>query len=291
LSPTLCEIRAVVSGGPGTFNIAPASVPSSVSLENGQQSVFVDGTVFLAITITADTQAPTETLLAPLILNWSIPADSLHPETAGSLTFGITTTKRNLLFGFESFHVDNCRSKGDHNDSDVLFVTVANPRETLPTQQILLGDNLHAGDLVQEKFVGPFEISDADLLAVTFNVVNGAAGGTSPALALKVAAAVAAALAGLEEAHFLGLAASKIETGLLAAASGIFGALGELLGVASSDPDCSGSVVLRTVPYDKGQFAGGNQQFVPSAPETQHSPHDCGNNPNSTVVYLAKQVS
>jgi hypothetical protein len=69
--------------------------------------------------------------------------------------------------GFDQFKVENCRSKGDHNDSDWLTVTVSSDQNVFPSQVLLLGDNLHASDSVNQAYAGPFEIDNNELVTVT----------------------------------------------------------------------------------------------------------------------------
>ncbi|MGC4054983.1 MAG: hypothetical protein QM757_39585 [Paludibaculum sp.] len=289
-SSTLCELHAVVSGGPGTFSIAPSSVPKGISLSNAQQSAAVNGNVFLGFTINVDSSAPVGPLSPPLTIHYSVAANELHPEVSGDISFNIQTPKRSLLFGFSSFHVENCRSKGDHNDSDTLIVVVSTNKDAFPAQQILLGDNLHAGDPVNDKFVGPFEIDDTDTVTATFTVLNGATGDKSAEVGAKIVGVVLGAVAGLEEAHFLGLVATDIEKGILGAASGIFGGLGELLGIHPSNPDCSGAILVRTFTFSPGQLTDMPWSSNPVL-ETQKSPSECGNDPHTTVTYSIRQVS
>src|SRR5262245_49796011 len=76
------------------------------------------------------------------------------------------------MIGFESFKVENCRSKGDHNDSDWLSLVVSTDKDIFPPQTLLIGDNLHAGDEVRNIMAGPFEIDDDALVTATFKVTN-----------------------------------------------------------------------------------------------------------------------
>ena len=266
-SSTLCEIRVTPSGGPSTFTIAPASVPAGISLSNGQQSVSLNGSVFVGLTINVE-----------------------HAPVYGDLTFSIETPKRQLLFGLERFKVENCRSKGDHHDADTLIVVVSTNRNAYPAQQILLGDNLLKGNEVFGKLVGPFEIDDQNIVTATFTVLNGADGNKAVAVGTKIVGTVLGGVAGLEEAHFLGLAASGIEKGIMGAACGIFGTLGELLGVHQANPDCSGAVLVRVFTFAPGQLRGAPLTIGPTD-ETQRSPSECGSDPHATVTYSIKQVS
>src|ERR1700738_1245931 len=148
----------------------------------------------------------------------------------------VAMSTQSYLFGLQSFRVDNCRSKGDHNDSDTLGVVVTTNHVAFPPQHILLGDNLHAGDRVVEQFVGPFDFDDASFVTVTQSVLNGVTGSDADAVALKIGGAVLATLAGLEEAQFAGLAASDVETGILGAVGGVVTGIGEFLGISPSNP-------------------------------------------------------
>jgi hypothetical protein len=195
---------------------------------------------------------------------------------------------QSYLFGLQSFHVDNCRSKGDHNDSDTLIVVVSTNRDLFPSQQILLGDNFHAGDKVLDKLVGPFDIDETALVTVTYTVLNGIGGSDADAIALKIGGAVLGVLGGLEGANFAGLD-SKVEAEILSAVGGVLAGIGELIGISPSDPDCSGPVAVRTVSFPPGLLNGASQSLGPVI-ETQRSPSDCGNDPHSTVVYLAQPI-
>ena len=75
-------------------------------------------------------------------------------------------------FGFDLFHVDNCRSKGDHNDSDWLHLTIINGQTFFPTETVLIGDNLHAGDEVHSLLVGPFRLDETQVTTAIFGVEN-----------------------------------------------------------------------------------------------------------------------
>src|SRR5215470_244139 len=80
--------------------------------------------------------------------------------------------ERTWYFGFDTFKVENCRSRGDHNDSDWLSVVVSASHMLLPQQTKLIHNNLHAGDQVNLVFVGPFVIPDDVAVTVTWSVTN-----------------------------------------------------------------------------------------------------------------------
>jgi hypothetical protein len=203
--------------------------------------------------------------------------------------------KRPYLFGFEQFKVENCRSRGDHNDSDWLTVTVSSDQNVFPSQTLLLGDNLHAGDQVNQVYAGPFEIDDNALVTVTFFVMNLAHSAAedqrqqAEQIALGIGSAVLAVLAG---AGALGVLTTKAKAdevlgALFGVASGVLGGLAGLLGFTPSDPNCNGEVLTRTFAFQPGELAKRESFTIGPAipPETAKSPSECGNDPHSTVIY------
>src|SRR5690242_1022950 len=119
-------------------------------------------------------------------------------------------------FGFDSFHVENCRSKGDHNDSDWLTVTVTANNVAFPPQKLLIGGNLHAGDLVRSILTTALPLDDSMFVTATLLVVNLAHSDDqeqdATAVALKIGGAVVGVVAGLDELGFAGLDPSELET-------------------------------------------------------------------------------
>lgn len=85
----LCELRFIVSGGPGVLSMSPGNVPFGISLGNAQQTVNVDGEFFIGVNIDVDPQAPLNTTPTPLTLNYSVAADSLHDAVGGTVTFNV----------------------------------------------------------------------------------------------------------------------------------------------------------------------------------------------------------
>lgn len=78
------------------------------------------------------------------------------------------------VFSVDKIEIINCRSKGDHNDSDwlTLFLKVNN-NLLPPVGPISIGTNLHAGDGVQGPWwLGPVEIADADDVHAVVVVTN-----------------------------------------------------------------------------------------------------------------------
>jgi len=86
-SSTLCEIRADVVGDPGIFSIAPEAIPEGVSLANGSQSLPVDGSVFVGLSINIDPHAPLSSAAQPLSIRWTVAGDNLHDPVTDTLSF------------------------------------------------------------------------------------------------------------------------------------------------------------------------------------------------------------
>ena len=146
------------------------------------------------------------------------------------------------------FKVKNCRSKGDHNDVDTLIVTVSNDKSVQPPQKVLLGDNLHAGDEVRNKFVGPFFVDSAAHVSVTFVVLNSADGNVVENTVAKLVTAMGVVLDGISFAEttppgatsgFAGIVASKAEQFILGAAGLVFDVVGAVLGHSNLVPALS----------------------------------------------------
>ena len=192
-----------------------------------------------------------------------------------------------FMVGFEYFKVENCRSKGDHNDVDTLIVAVSNDK-IVQTQKVLLGDNLHMGDEVHNQFAGPFFLDGNANVTVTFTVLNSADGNVVENTIAKIAGALGAVLDVAEFAdttHAFNLRPSMLEEVILGGTGLVFDVLGLVLG--HSNPDCSGAVLVRSFTFNPHQeitFPAGQVE------ETQSSPEECGNQPHSLVTYSARRL-
>ena len=191
-----------------------------------------------------------------------------------------------FFFGFDSFKVENCRSKGDHNDSDWLTVTVTSGQTVFPTQTALIGGNLHAGDVVGPVLLGPFDVDRDKLVTVTFGVVNLShtddQGSKIEGIGLTIGGAVFAAIAGFEAAGpAVETTAGKIGDAVVGAVGGVLSTIGGLI-LGESNPDCDGEVLSRTLSFLPGEL---KPQSIGPNLETAVSPEECGNPPRSTVVY------
>ena len=209
--------------------------------------------------------------------------------------------KHLFMFGFEQFKVENCRSKGDHNDSDWLTVTVSSDQGVHPSQTLLLDGNLHAGQSVNPAYTGPFELDDDELVTVTFYVVNLAHSSgddqrrQAEQIALGIGSAVLAALAGVEAFEAFKSAADEaalksLIAGILGAASGVLGGLAGILGFTPSDPNCNGEILSRAFAFKPGELAERVPVLLGPSTETSKSPSECGNDPHSTVTYGCKSA-
>jgi hypothetical protein len=193
-----------------------------------------------------------------------------------------------LLFGFEQYKVENCRSRGDHNDSDWLSVNITAGLTLFPEMTVQLGDNLHAGDEVRDVFVGPVDVPNDQLVSVTYTVNNWShsedQSGAAKEAALKIGGAVLTVLGGVEGglAAFNEVNIAEAEAAIIGAIGGVLETIGEIVGIHSSDPDCDGQVLFRWLPFLPGTL--GPTKIGPTV-ETVRSPSKCGNDPHTTVIY------
>jgi hypothetical protein len=195
----------------------------------------------------------------------------------------------NFMFGFDSFKVENCRSKGDHNDSDWLTLTVSSGQTVFPGQTKQIGDNLHAGDQVQSIFLGPFTIDESKLTTATFAVANlrqqDDQGKKAAEIALQIGGGVLTVVGGLEAAA-AGLSKvvnAQIEGAIIGAVGSVLGTIGGVIGITDSDPNCDGEVFKRVLMFLPGELKPGTR--IGPVVETARSPSECGNDPHTTVVY------
>jgi hypothetical protein len=193
-----------------------------------------------------------------------------------------------FFFGFDSFKVENCRSKGDHNDSDWLTVTVTSGQTVFPTQTRLIGGNLHAGDVVGPVLLGSFDVDRDKFLTVTFAVVNLSHTDDQEKkiaeVALTIGGGVLTLLGGFEglEGAVNKSLAQQVVGGIVASVGGVLATIGGILGLPDPNPDCDGEVLTRTLSFLPGEL---KPQLIGPILETAKSPSECGNDPHSTVVY------
>jgi hypothetical protein len=189
--------------------------------------------------------------------------------------------------GFESFKVENCRSKGDHNDSDWLILTVTNGSTAFPSQTKEIGGNLHAGDSVSSFFLGPFSIDETHFTTVTFLVLNLSKEDNPNAkangVALQIDGGILAAVGG---GIAIGGALSKsliagIVGGVISLVGGVIATIGTAIG-SDSDPNCDGEIFTRVFTFGPGEFT---PHSIGPVLESVRSPSECGNDPHTTVAY------
>lgn len=201
---------------------------------------------------------------------------------------------QSFSFGFDSFKVENCRSKGLHNDSDWLILTVTSGQTGPPTQHRLLGRNLHAGDSVAPFLLGPFDVDTSKLVTVTFAVVNFSHTDDQENKAAEVALAVEGGIMALAGVGF-GIAGEitkdlsfKIAGAILSAVGGVLATIGGVIGIEDPNPDCDGEVFTRVMPFLPGELR--SQLIAFPFPETAQSPSECGGDPHTSVVYAVRQA-
>ena len=184
------------------------------------------------------------------------------------------------VFSVNRIEVHNCRSKGDHNDSDwiTMFVKINNSVQP-PVGPINIGTNIHAGDTFTGPWwIGPVEISDADNVSVAIIVTNHSHLSDineQRAEAIKVESAALGAIIG-------------IVGGPIGAAIGVaMAGLGEVLGwiVGKTNPNCNGEVLTATFEYPPGMLARQGTPQIVSNEYTAISPSECGNSPRTTITF------
>jgi hypothetical protein len=82
-----CVIRAKVTGGPAEFTVSHGPLPSGLSVTPDNQTVAVDGVVFVGLDISVDAHAPVGSL-PPVALLWTV----RDPELDGQLPMNIEVT-------------------------------------------------------------------------------------------------------------------------------------------------------------------------------------------------------
>jgi hypothetical protein len=193
-----------------------------------------------------------------------------------------------FFFGFDSFKVENCRSKGDHNDSDWLTVTVTSGQTVFPTQTKLIGGNLHAGDGVGPVLLGSFDVDSNKFATVTFAVVNLSHTDDQEKKIAEIALAVGAGVSTVVgaiatvEGIILKSTLEEIAGAIVSGFGGVLATIGTAIGISDPNPNCDGEVLTRTLSFLPGEL---KPQSIGPILETAKSPSECGNDPHSTVVY------
>jgi hypothetical protein len=196
-------------------------------------------------------------------------------------------TSNSYIFRVSDVLVHNCRSKGDHNDSDWMHLVVTiNDQVQEPTGLFNIGDNIHAGDELHGPWdVGPYLISDQDKVIVTLMVENLSHTNTAQQIgeAIKVGTLIVAAFGGVASALSKATAAIKLNAIL----AGVIGTAGEVLGwiVGESDPNCNGEILSQPFFFDRGELAQRAPFTIPNE-YTSRSPSECGNDPHTHLSFM-----
>lgn len=183
------------------------------------------------------------------------------------------------VFSVDQIAVQNCRSKGDHNDSDWLSIFLKINDSVKSVGPFNIGHNIHAGDVLTGPWwIGPSEVSDSDNVSLTYVITNHSHLSDindQRAEALKVeSAALGAILA--------------IVGGPIGATVGlVLAGLGEVLGwiVGKTNPNCNGEVLHDTFEYPPSVLAHQGTPHVVTNLYTAISPSECGNPPNTKMTY------
>jgi hypothetical protein len=198
-------------------------------------------------------------------------------------------------FGFQNYSVVNCRSKGDHNDSDWMTLVITNGQAILPPQKLLLGDNLHAGDQVGDGTFGPFVLDEHKLITVTYSVVNLRQSDNQDAKAAAFGLALAGGIGAVTGGGVV-LAGEiakdellKIAGAITGLVGGVASTIGGIIGVSDSDPACDGEVFTRVFTFLPGELQATNQSIPPSGQfpivETARNRPECGQDPHTNIRY------
>ena len=187
-------------------------------------------------------------------------------------------------FGVNKVLVHNCRSKGDHNDSDWLQMVVT-INEQVHSGTFNIGENIHAGDELPGPWqLGPLMVDDGDSVTVSLVVNNNSHtdAAEQEGEAIKIGTLIVAAVGGYASAASKTPALAKLN----AAIAGVIGGLGEVLGwiVGESDPNCNGEVLTALFGYGPGELV----RRVPISATNEYtarSPSECGNDPHTTLTF------
>lgn len=185
----------------------------------------------------------------------------------------------NYVFSVDQVAVQNCRSKGDHNDSDWLSIFLKINDNVQSVGPFSIGTNIHHGDVLTGPWwIGPSEISDSDNVALVYVITNHSH--------LSDINAQRAEAIKVESAVLGGIVA--IVGGPIGAAVGVvLAGLGELLGwiIGKSDPNCNGEVLHDTFNYPPGVLARQGTPHSVTNSYTAISPSECGNSPQTNLTY------
>lgn len=143
-----------------------------------------------------------------------------------------------------------------------------------------IGANIHGGDVLTGPWkLGPVEISDTDNVSFTYLVVNLGHEddqNVQLGLAIQINTAYYGALAG---------AFGPVGTVVGAFVAGIGQLIGVLVALDKSNPNCNGEVLHDAFEYPPGQLMRQGTPHTVSNDYTVTIPSECGNPPQTTVIY------
>jgi hypothetical protein len=183
-------------------------------------------------------------------------------------------------FSTDKVDVHNCRSKGQHNDSDWLSLVLKINDQHQAPGPFNIGPNIHSGDTLKGPWtIGPVQINDTDNVSFAYLLLN---------LGHEEDINKQTGLAIQVNSDFLGAALST--AGPLGAVVGAFVAvigniIGWVIGLDPSNPDCNGEVLHDTFDYPPGQLMRQGTPHTVSNDYTVISPSECGGAPQTTVTY------
>ena len=196
------------------------------------------------------------------------------------------------VFCVDRIEVHNCKSKGQHTDTDWLHITVAIDEQTPVDTNTRIHGSISAGQSFDGPFVaGPYEISDSSRVGVSFLIENkshtDAAKQQSEVIAVGTAIVAGmfgawSAAASVDKLDVLSVA-SAVAAGVTAAAGAAWAFL-----VGDSNPDCNGEVLTRVLIFERGELAERGTHFIDDDERVGPSKEDCGNPPVTKVKYSVR---
>jgi hypothetical protein len=208
-------------------------------------------------------------------------------------------------FRIDSMHIDDQRSSINDSDSDWLVFSVKTGLDTRSWQG-QVGSGIVSGASLTPNPQNPWlvdcgdiNLADNDLVLISFvmNNLSHTDARQQQAEAFKIAGAVGSALRDLPRLEDIpvvgGIPAVNAVADFLLVAVGLIGpvlaAIGEIIG-GTDKPNCNGAVFNQQFVLSGKQLRDLTQNFTSVSTETkdfkdQQSPHECGHNPETQVVF------
>jgi hypothetical protein len=184
------------------------------------------------------------------------------------------------VFSVNKVEVHNNRSRGQHNDSDWLSMILKVNDQVRNVGPFNIGPNIHGGDVLTGPWtLGPVQINDTDNVSLTYLVVNLGHvddGNAQLGLAIQVYTAYIGAVAST---------APPWGPVVGAFVAGIGQVIGWAIGLDKSNPNCDGEVLHDAFEYPPGQLIRQGTPHTVSNDYTENTPSECGNPPQTTVIY------